>query len=113
MILIIVDTMNEKFVADIKIESFWEDENVIGKYNESTDWNPNLLIDNILSENRKTTKYKVEWIDERNTTKITQIQSIKGKIYLTFKLIIKIKFYIYFNRFFLGNSNINLFKYEL
>lgn len=76
-----IDTMNEKFVADITIESFWEDENVIGKYNESTDWNPNLLIDNILSENRKTTKYKVERIDERNTTKVTQIQSIKGSFW--------------------------------
>ena len=72
--------MNEKFSADIKIESSWEDENVIDRYNESTDWNPNLFIDNILSENRKTMKYKIERISERNTTKITQIQNIKGKI---------------------------------
>ena len=72
------DTMNEKFQADIKIESTWEDENVVAKYNESTDWNPNLFVDNIITENRKTTKYKTERINERNTTKITQIQNIKG-----------------------------------
>ena len=72
--------MNEKFQADIKIESSWDDEYVNDKYNELSDWNPNLFVDNILTESRKTIKYKTERINERNTTKVTQIQCIKGKV---------------------------------
>ena len=74
-----IDTMNEKYQADVKIVATWEDDQVIDKYIEGIHWNPELYVENLLTENRKTTKYMIERINEKNTTKIIQTQNIKGK----------------------------------
>ncbi len=74
-----IDTMNEKYTAEVTIEANWEDDKIVEKYNEANDWNPNLYIENIIQETKRTAKYKTEKILERNTTKITQILNIKGK----------------------------------
>ena len=73
-----IDTMNEKYQADIKIVATWEDDKMFDKYNEDIHWNPELSIENIITETKKTTKYAVEKNYRTNRTKVTQIQNIKG-----------------------------------
>ena len=74
-----IDTMNETYKANIKIQATWEENRKIEKYNAETDWNPSLFIENILQQNECTTKYDVDFNILTNSTKITQTQIIKGK----------------------------------
>ena len=55
-----IDTMNEKYNAEICIESKWvEKDNNFQNYNPEQHWNPQLFIENALQEPREKTKYKM------------------------------------------------------
>ena len=79
-----IDNMNERYYADVTIEASWEENRVINKYNETVDWNPSLYIENIMVENKSTIKFFTEKNPDNNTTKITQILTIKGTEFLIF-----------------------------
>ena len=73
-----IDTLNETFQADVMIIASWEDDKIGGNYDEFVDWNPNLYIENSIQERKKSQQFKLEKLNEKNTTKITQIIQISG-----------------------------------
>jgi hypothetical protein len=57
-----IDTMNDKFNAEICIESKWieEDNNIdIYNFNPENYWNPGLFIENILADPKEKTNYNI------------------------------------------------------
>ena len=54
-----IDTMNEKFNAEICIESKWIEKDFIQNYNPEQHWNPQLFIENALQEPKEKIKYNV------------------------------------------------------
>jgi hypothetical protein len=40
-----IDTMNEKFYAELTIEAKWAENKIIGSFNPETEWNPRLYIE--------------------------------------------------------------------
>ena len=54
-----IDTMNEKYNAEICIESKWIEKDLIQNYNPEQHWNPQLFIENALQEPKEKTKYKM------------------------------------------------------
>lgn len=53
--------MNEKYNAEVFIESRWiEPEDITTKYNPETHWNPQLFIENTYTDPKETIKYKLE-----------------------------------------------------
>ena len=40
-----IDTMGEKFNAEIYIEARWLEDDIISEYNIKTNWNPKLSIE--------------------------------------------------------------------
>lgn len=45
-----IDTMNEKYNAKVKTTAKWQDTKVTDKYDSKTDWNPELYIENAISD---------------------------------------------------------------
>lgn len=75
-----IDTMNEKFTAEILIESKWSDfDTTIVDYNPNVNWNPKLYIQNVLNDPKETTKYEFE--KEANCLKITEIKVVKAQFW--------------------------------
>lgn len=54
-----IDTMNDKYNAEICIESKWIDKDHIQNYNPEQHWNPQLFIENTLIEPKEKIKYNV------------------------------------------------------
>ena len=57
-----IDTMNDKFNAEICIESKWieEDNNIdIDNFNPKNYWNPGLFIENTLADPKEKTNYDI------------------------------------------------------
>ena len=54
-----INTMNEKFSAELRIESKWFDKDFIQKYNPEQHWNPQLYIENVLQEPKEIVKYNI------------------------------------------------------
>ena len=54
-----IDTINEKYNAEIIIESKWITKDIIDVYNPEQHWNPQLYIENILQESTEKIKYKL------------------------------------------------------
>ncbi len=54
-----IDTMNEKYNAEICIESKWIEKDHIQNYNPEQHWNPQLFIENTLIEPKEKIKYKI------------------------------------------------------
>jgi hypothetical protein len=54
-----IDTMNEKFNAEICIESKWIEKDFIQNYNPEQHWNPQLFIENAFQEPKEKIKYNL------------------------------------------------------
>jgi len=54
-----IDTMNEKYNAEICIESKWIEKDLIQNYNPDQHWNPQLFIENTLQEPKEKIKYNI------------------------------------------------------
>ena len=54
-----IDTMNEKFQAQVKITANWLENEIIDKYNPDVHWNPKLFIENAFQEPKEKIKYNL------------------------------------------------------
>lgn len=54
-----IDTMNEKYNAEILIETKWLSNEDIVEYNSERHWNPKLYIENALQEPKEKIKHTV------------------------------------------------------
>jgi hypothetical protein len=54
-----IDTMNEKYNAEICIESKWIEKDLIQNYNPDQHWNPQLFIENTIQEPKEKIKYNI------------------------------------------------------
>lgn len=73
-----IDTMNEKYSAEVIIESKWSDfDTSIVDYDPLKHFNPKVFVQNVLNEPKETVRYEVE--REVNCLKITEIKTVKGK----------------------------------
>lgn len=55
-----IDTMNERFTAEVLIECEWIDNSVQENYDSNVNWNPKLYIENALSDCKETISYTLE-----------------------------------------------------
>jgi hypothetical protein len=71
--------MNEKFQADVIIQSEWidnSDDLLLNNYDPNKQWNPKLIIENIITINEETITYNVTKRNGFNI--ITELRIIKG-----------------------------------
>lgn len=79
-----IDTMNEKFQAEIYIESKWTEKEFIENYDPKINWNPCIYIDNAIQLAKEEINYYVTLLDDNSST-ITEIRTVKGIVsYFTF-----------------------------
>lgn len=71
-----IDTMNEKYYAEICIEATWLVNKQMKSYDPKSDWNPKLYIENSLLEPKEENVYEIKRF--YNMTVIKEIKSIKG-----------------------------------
>lgn len=73
-----IDTLNQRFQADILIESQWFDPKVnnLKQDANSLDWTPDLYIENAISESNHEIVRKI--IEQNSKLKVYQVQKIKG-----------------------------------
>lgn len=73
-----IDTLNQRFQAEILIESQWFDPKVnsLKQDANSLDWTPELYIENAISESNHEIFRKI--IDQNSKLKVYQVQKIKG-----------------------------------
>jgi hypothetical protein len=86
-----VDTMNEKYQAEVKITAKWFETEDIVKYNRKKNWNPKLYIENALHDLKEDIKYKVTKVE--NKTVITEIRFCKGLNFKFRKIMCTISYY--------------------
>jgi hypothetical protein len=73
-----IDTMNEKYQAELNIESKWvETENSYDTYNPNFHWNPKLFIENVLQEPKEQISYEKKIRSDGNFVVIEK-RNIKG-----------------------------------
>lgn len=76
-----IDTMNEKYQAEIIIESKWRDkrdyDNI--EYDPDVHWNPRLFIENAINEIKENITYRVT--KENGSSIITEVRRSKGSIW--------------------------------
>ena len=73
-----IDNLNEKFLAEIRIESIWKETihyNML-EYKPEIHWNPKLYIQNLIDEHKEIVKYKIN--REQDYSIITEIRVIRG-----------------------------------
>ena len=71
-----IDMMNEKYTAEIHIESEWSQDDEIITYSIEKDWNPKLYIENSINITHDKVKYNIRKNNEKFT--ITENRYIKG-----------------------------------
>lgn len=71
-----IDTMNEKYNAEILIETKWLSNEDIVEYNSERHWNPKLYIENALQEPKEKIKHTV--YRENGEVWITETRFVKG-----------------------------------
>jgi hypothetical protein len=71
-----IDTMNEKFYAELTIEAQWQENKKIEAYHPDSEWNPKLHIDNLINESYQQIKYFVE--HDSSFTTVTERRTVKG-----------------------------------
>ena len=82
-----VDTMNEKYQAQVRIIAKWFDDEEIDpneKFDPDDHWNPKLYIENAFPDVKEEIKYKTKKIDEMKT-QIIQTRISKGIIHFYVK----------------------------
>lgn len=70
-----VDTMNERYHAEVKIRSKWYDDGEIDEYDSTRHWNPKLYIENAMPDVKEEFKYTVTKIGD----KVMVIETRKAK----------------------------------
>ena len=83
-----IDTMNEKYQAEVNIESKWiELDQTITQYDPKKNWNPQLFIENALQLTKEQIDYEIEkqndgtiWIVERRNVKGTFWERLEYKM---------------------------------
>ena len=75
-----IDNIKERFQADAYIESSWEDDkvtlNASGEFDPSSNWEPEIFIDNAIGGLKQDVRYKFE--KKGNKTTVVEMRSIKG-----------------------------------
>ena len=74
--------MNEHFQCEVLVKSKWfeTDRTIeIKNYDPNIHWNPNLYIQNVLSDSKETVKYKIK--SSENGVLITEYKTIKAKFW--------------------------------
>lgn len=71
-----VDTMNERYEAEVRIKSRWYDEDIIEEYDKDKHWNPKLFIENALYDVKQDISYSVSKINDK--TIVTETRIAKG-----------------------------------
>ena len=79
-----VDTMNEKYQAEVKIRSRWYDDEIIDQYDKNKHWNPKLFIRNALHDLKEDISYHCTRMD--NKTIITETRVSKGKAFSFYRI---------------------------
>lgn len=75
-----IDTMNDKFTAEVVIVSKWSDfDQSIDVYDPQKHWNPKLFIQNVLNEPKEVVKYDFE--KDTNCLKITETKIVKAQFW--------------------------------
>jgi hypothetical protein len=59
-----IDTMNEKYSAEILIESKWLEPEFMTNYNPERHWNPQLYIENSLQDPKEKIKHRIQRMSE-------------------------------------------------
>jgi hypothetical protein len=71
-----IDTINERYYAEISIESKWIDVGDANNYDPKTRWNPKLYIENILLEPKEVINYEIKKFYDMIRVKETRV--VKG-----------------------------------
>lgn len=71
-----VDTVNEKYQAEVKIKSKWYHEEAIDEYDKKKHWYPKLFIENALDSVKEEITYEVTKVEDKSM--ITEIRVAKG-----------------------------------
>lgn len=60
-----IDTVNEKYQAEVKIKSKWYDEGDIEEYDKKKHWYPKLFIENALDNVKEEITYDITKVDDK------------------------------------------------
>jgi hypothetical protein len=91
-----IDTLNEKFHAELLIESRWvETEHIGNEYDPKRHWNPRLYIENAYMEPKEIIRYEMS-------------RDLNNVLYITEKRVVKGNFLIIFGKFLLNIVNFKL-----
>jgi uncharacterized UPF0160 family protein len=74
-----IDTMRERYEAEVRIKSRWYDDDEIESYDKALHWDPKLFIVNAMPDVKEEIKYRVERC--QNKSIITEIRIAKGKFW--------------------------------
>ena len=74
-----IDTMNEKYSAEVLIESKWLEPEFITNYSLDRHWNPQLYIENALQDPKEKTKHRIHRMSEMNESLINNQISINNQ----------------------------------
>lgn len=74
-----IDTMNEKFSAEVRIKSRWYDDEEIEEFDKKKHWHPKLFIENALADKyQEDISFSVSRIDGKSI--VTETRIAKGKL---------------------------------
>lgn len=71
-----IDTVNEKYQAEVKIKAKWYDEGIIDEYDKKKHWYPKLFVENALDNVKEDIAYAVTKIGDK--CMITETRIAKG-----------------------------------
>lgn len=72
-----IDTMREKYTAEIYFECKWHDKDLVDKYDPDVNWNPHIYIENAIQLTKEDIKYSV-YKPYDNMSIITESRHLKG-----------------------------------
>ena len=74
-----IDTMNEKYSAEVRIKSRWYDDEEIEEFDKKKHWNPRLYIENALADKyQEDISFNVSRIDGKSI--VTETRIAKGSM---------------------------------
>ncbi len=74
-----IDTMNEKYYAEVSFQLSWTENKLIEKYDRNKDWNPQISIENMFVKPDETIEYQT--IVKDSSTIITEKRKVKGYLW--------------------------------
>lgn len=73
----VIDTLNEKYYAEVKIISKWKPHEIFIRYDQKRHWNPEIYIENALEDPKESIRYSL--VQEENERYVIEKRRIKGK----------------------------------